>query len=154
MRTYIKAAKDAGTTYYKIPKQQLIDFMSDKYDNVWTNWLLTNNFSESIINDSWFDSSLIIDDALYYGVTDYLPIEVDGEEVYPDEALSIYEYNLDALSKYIVENTPKEILNKISEDDFVWNGVDIDKVAIDLLNEGISLQRLIYDADTLSLVES
>lgn len=150
LSTITAATEDGGTKYYKISRDDLASSMSSRYDNVWTDWLLENRFEESIIDDVLFDGSSIKGDDLYYCITDYLPIDVDGEEVNPEEALALY--SLSSLSEYIVESVPDSVLKKISEDDFNWGSVDIEDVAIALLSDGLTFSRICADAESISLV--
>lgn len=152
MRVSIKAdsAQQGGTRFYKIPKSDLIDYAWKSDGNVWIDSLLKDHFDDNILEDVMFLGSRVIDGSLYYCVSDLLPIEVDGEYVDPENALD--DYSLKDLSGYIVDPAPRSVIEKVDFDDLSFSGVDLEAMAIAILEDGESLYKLFEDADALSLV--
>lgn len=150
MKIRITAATNT-TTWYKITRDQLMRGMTD-HDNIWVQEVLSSNEPlQDLINvDSVLYGSFIENDSLYYLVTndDYIVIG-DDETVIPEDAYNDYGFN--ALSGYIVDDTPNSIVSKISGDDFAWNTFDIEEIAKSLLDVE-SFQEVVDSADDLNII--
>lgn len=150
MKIRITAATNT-TTWYKITRDQLMRGMTD-HDNIWVQEVLSSNEPlQDLINvDSVLYGSFIENDSLYYLVTndDYIVIG-DDETVIPEDAYNDYGFN--ALSGYIVNDTPDNIVSQISGDDFSWNTFDIEAIAKSLLDVE-SFQDVVDGADDLNII--
>lgn len=150
MKIRITAATNT-TTWYKITRDQLMRGMTD-HDNIWVQEVLSSNEPlQDIINvDSVLYGSFIENDSLYYLVTndDYIVIG-DDETVIPEDAYNDYGFN--ALSGYIVNDAPDNIVSQISGDDFAWNTFDIEEIAKSLLDVE-SFQDVVDSADDLNII--
>lgn len=122
------------------------------HDNIWVQEVLSSNEPlQDLINvDSVLYGSFVENDALYYLVTndDYIVIG-DDETVEPEDAYNDYGFN--ALSGYIVNDTPDNIVSQISGDDFAWNTFDIEAIAKSLLDVE-SFQDVVDGADDLNII--
>lgn len=150
MKIRITAATNA-TQWYRITRDQLMQGMTD-HDNIWVQEVLSSNEPlQDLINvDSVLYGSFIENDSLYYLVTndDYIIIG-DDENVIPEDAYNDYGFN--ALSGYIVNDTPSSIVSQISGDDFAWNTFDIEAIAKSLLDVE-SFQDVVDGADDLNII--
>lgn len=137
--------------WYKITRYQLMRSMTD-HDNIWVQEVLSSDESlQDLINvDSVSYGSFVEDDSLYYLVTngDYIIIG-DDENVDPEDAYK--DYGFDALSGYIVNDTPDNIVSQISGDDFAWSTFDIEAIAKSLLDVE-SFQGIVDGADELNII--
>ena len=122
------------------------------HDNIWVQEVLSSNEPlQDLINvDSVLYGSFIENDSLYYLVTndDYIVIG-DEETVIPEDAYNDYGFN--ALSGYIVNDAPDNIVSQISGDDFAWNTFDIEAIAKSLLDVE-SFQDVVDGADELNII--
>lgn len=122
------------------------------HDNIWVQEVLSSNEPlQDLINvDSVLYGSFIENDSLYYLVTndDYIVIG-DEETVIPEDAYNDYGFN--ALSGYIVNDAPDNIVSQISGDDFAWNTFDIEEIAKSLLDVE-SFQDVVDSADDLNII--
>lgn len=150
MKIRITAATNT-TTWYKITRDQLMRGMTD-HNNIWVQEVLSSNEPlQDLINvDSVLYGSFIENDSLYYLVTndDYIVIG-DDENVIPEDAYNDYGFN--ALSGYIVNDAPDNIVSQISGDDFAWNTFDIEAIAKSLLDVE-SFQDVVDGADDLNII--
>lgn len=150
MKIRITAATNT-TQWYRITRDQLMRGMTD-HDNIWVQEVLSSNEPlQDLINvDSVLYGSFIENDSLYYLVTndDYIVIG-DEETVIPEDAYNDYGFN--ALSGYIVNDAPDNIVSQISGDDFAWNTFDIEAIAKSLLDVE-SFQDVVDGADELNII--
>lgn len=150
MKIRVTAAENT-TKWYKITRDQLMRGMTD-HDNIWVQEVLSSNEPlQDLINvDSVLYGSFIENDSLYYLVTndDYIVIG-DDETVIPEDAYNDYGFN--ALSGYIVNDAPDNIVSQISGDDFSWNTFDIEAIAKSLLDVE-SFQDVVDGADDLNII--
>lgn len=150
MKIRITSAENT-TKWYKITRDQLMRGMTD-HDNIWVQEVLSSNEPlQNLINvDSGLYGSFVENDSLYYLVTndDYISIG-DDETVEPEDAYE--EYGFNALSGYIVDDTPNSIVSKISGEDFAWNTFDIEEIAKSLLDVE-SFQEVVDGADDINII--
>ena len=147
-REYIKSAEEPGSIWYKITREDLLNNMLWK-DNVWISERLKYYPLDDSINIEDLDGSYATEDTLYFLVTDYSPIIIDGEEIEPEEALE--EYSLKDIENYINDNPPKDIIQRITDSDISWAGIDIDTCAKDLLDIE-SFSKVVEDAQDIDLI--
>lgn len=147
-REYIKSAEEPGSIWYKITREDLLNNMLWK-DNVWISERLKYYPLDDAINIEDLDGSYATEDTLYFLVTDYSPIIIDGEEIEPEEALE--EYSLKDIENYINDNPPKDIIQRITDSDISWAGIDIDTFAKDLLDIE-SFSKVVEDAQDIDLI--
>lgn len=145
----IFSASDIGTTFYKISPED-VDRVFNKKD---TNMILKEAFKtygwEALdIDRMW--GSIIDGDYLYLCVTDGYDIEVNGEEVDPESALEMY--GVDACSDYVQDGNEDIISSHITE--YEIGDVDIDEIALSLLQSGYHFSTIVLDAEELGLINN
>ena len=131
MRKYISCkskVEDIGTHFYSATYDQVKDVLDTHDTNLFVLYAFENDGWDAIDIRKLFGSS-IIDDTLYICVTDGKDIYVQGKRVDPEAALS--EFDVTELQDYI------EPAN------------DIESIAINMLEDGISLNRLIENYNDL-----
>ena len=146
----IKDIPGLGTTYYKATLDQVIDVYLGKYENVILSFLLGTLEWDVLNFRSALYGSDVIDDVLYICVTDGMPIDVNGEEVDPEEALQ--DYDISELSEYI-KPADSEIISKYVTE-YEFNPIDIDSVAVEMLEDGYSFQEIAQSAIKIDLIEA
>lgn len=137
----VNPAQNPGTTFYSATVDDIIDAYGDVTLNAWIRQAFVDRGLDAIDYDHNLYGSAIIDDVLYICVTDGYDIEVNGEEVDPEEALS--EYTPEDLSDYIKPATAEIIRRNITEYELITP--DFESWAIDLLRDGYSFSKLVTD---------
>ena len=140
-----------GTTFYKITLDNAIDAYESTNIIVWQE-LLDNGWDAFDISKYLYGSA-IIDDVLYVCDTDGTEIAVDGfGAVEPEEALETVDIEL--LNDYIIVPDAKQIVNRlITPYDLNDELVDLDDIAIQLLEKGYSFMDILRAAKDAQLVE-
>ena len=136
-----KPAKHAGTTFYSATVDDIIDAYGDMTLNAWIRQAFVDRGLDAIDYDHNLYGSAVINDVLYICVTDGYEIEVNGEEVDPEESLS--EYTPEELSDYIEPATAEIIRRNITE--YELKTPDFESWAIDLLRYGYAFSKLVTD---------
>lgn len=138
----INAANDFqyGTTYYPVSLEQLIDTF-DNTDDIWIKYALVLYGLNGLDIEHMYGSETI-GDTLYICDTDGEDIEVDGNLVNPETALS--DYTTDQLEAYIQDPTDDDIKRLIS--DYELNIPSLNEVAIEMLQDNIDIETI---ADTI-----
>lgn len=146
----IAAASDFGTTYYAAEIDDIIDAMDDNPDtNIWVRHAIEKSGLEALnLEDSLFGSA-VIDDKLYICRTDGKDIQIAGQDVDPEKALS--DYSVEELSAYIQPSTPEIITSSITEYEIKFP--DINEAASDLLEVGHTFEELMKAATEIELLE-
>ena len=113
--TAITAAENkSGTHFYKTNAQEIIDALKEDDANVWLIAAFEQLGLDALDFDHHMWGSYVDENGnLYICVSDLEPIEVNGEEVDPEEAFE--DYSPEELSAYIEPATPKIITDRISE---------------------------------------
>lgn len=137
----VNPAQNPGTTFYSATVDDIIDAYGDVTLNAWIRQAFVDRGLDAIDYDHNLYGSAIIDDVLYICVTDGYDIEVNGEEVDPEEALS--EYTPEDLSDYIKPATAEIIRRYITE--YELKTPDFESLAIDLLRDGHTFSKLVTD---------
>ena len=146
----IQAAVDsAGTTFYEVTDEMLQDFYRDDKNIVLT-YLVRNEGLDAFDTVETAVGSAMIDGILYVCVTDGAEIDVNGELVDPEYALD--EYSLEELSDYIVPADDEVLKRFVSQ--YELRPVDLDDIAIELLNAGHSFSTIVQDAADLDLLDN
>lgn len=132
-----------GTTYYKTNLGDILNaFMSDEH-NVWIYAILDKYGYDALdIENNLFGSAIIGDD-LYICKTDGEYILVDGEYIDPENAIDYA--GVDAISDYIEDATDDIIFRYISEYELATDILDIEELAMDLIESGESFERIAND---------
>ena len=143
----------AGTIYYQIT----LDAVSDAYSEA--NCIVF----EAINLYGWsaFDigryliGSDIVDDVLYLCVTDGIDIEIDDDWsetglIDPEEALAAV--GPEVLQNYIEPATPEVILKHLTPYDLADN-IDLDEIALRLLEDGYTFNTIVSAATDAQLIE-
>lgn len=102
--------ENQGTIWYEISKDALLSAYRTKNKQIYD--CIENEGISAIDVDSMF-ASAIRDDMLYYGVTNGVGIDVDGEMIDPEFAIE--NIDIDSLRRYIEIPTNNTILKCISE---------------------------------------
>lgn len=146
MRIY---AANESTVWYQLSKSDLLNNMTDK-ENVWVEEAITENDLEDVFDLDSLDGSFVEDDRLYYLVTDEAEIEINGENVIPENAYK--ELGKDAISSYIKTGASSIIIRRITGEDIAWGKLNLEDMCKDLLDVE-SLQTIFDDARDLNIVE-
>lgn len=146
MRIY---AANESTVWYQLSKSDLLNNMTDK-ENVWVEEAITENDLEDVFDLDSLDGSFVEDDRLYYLVTDEAEIEINGENVIPENAYK--ELGKDAISSYIKTSASSSIIRRITGEDIAWGKLNLEDMCKDLLDVE-SLQTIFDDARDLNIVE-
>lgn len=136
-----KPAKHAGTTFYSATVDNIINAYGDVTLNAWIRQAFIERGLDAIDYDNNLYGSAVIDDVLYICVTDGYDIEVNGEGVNPEEALS--EYTPKELSDYIEPATAEIIRRNITEYELITP--DFESWAINMLRDGYAFSKLVTD---------
>lgn len=127
----VETTEEFGSTiFYTITESQLLKH----YDND-ENGIVRYVVSEEGFNAFDLDrmyGSQVIGDVLYLCVTDFQDIEVNGEKIYPEDALDMYDVS--ALSAYIQDGDDKIIDRYLSK--YELRPIDVNSVALDILDGG------------------
>lgn len=145
-KSSITAASNSGTTFYKTDIDQIINVLSDSNINILSLEAL-KQFKYDAIDLTCMYGSYIDGNNLYICVTDCKPINVGGELVDPEDAMS--EYKISDLKQYIQDATDDIILNHITEYEITL--VDRDNIAYNLLHNGYTFEDLYEAATDLSI---
>ncbi len=146
----IQAAVDStGTTFYEVTDEMLQDFYRDDKNIVLT-YLVRNEGLDAFDTVETAIGSAMIDGVLYVCVTDGAEIDVNGELVDPEYALD--EYSIEELSDYIVPADAEVLKRFVSQ--YELRPVDLDDIAIELLNAGHSFSTIVQDAADLDLLDN
>ena len=144
-----KLPENTGTTFYKVTEDQLLKYY-DKDKNPIARYIVSENGFNAFDLDLMYGSE-VIGDALYYCDTDGFDIEVNGQEVAPEDALD--KFGVDALTTYIKDADTDFIKRHLSSYEF--KPVNLDKVAADILDDGsitfTEMVKFAYDLDLIDL---
>lgn len=132
-----------GTTFYRVTPDQIRRYYSDD-DNIIVKYLVRNEGLQAFDIDQIYGSALIGSDA-YICVNDGEPIEVDGEEVDPEDALELFD--IEDLQEYIQDADDEIIRRYLSM--YELDEFDLDSVAIELLSAGYSFVAIAQAAEDL-----
>ena len=103
----------------------------------------------SCLNLDSLEGSLATDDTLYFLVSDYKTITVNGEEIEPEEVPTYYD--IKDIETYINTKPTPDIIKKITDSDLNWSSIDVDEFAKDLLDE-YTLENIAKDAEEIGLI--
>ena len=150
VRIPIKAAiDDQPTKFYKISKDNLIE-NSLWSDNVWFQLRIRNFDLEDALRLDSLEGSFVYEDDLYFMVSDYKAVEIDGREVEPEYLSS--EFDFDQLEQFIDFNPSKDIIRKITDLDINWKDLNVDEAAKSLIDD-YGLAKVAEDAQEVGLIE-
>ena len=138
-----------GTVYYKCTLDQIIDALSKEDENLWLQYALKEYGWKALNLDTYMFGSKIINNLLYLCKTDGYYINIDGEEVDPEEALD--EYPLDKLAAYIQDFDEGVVRSTISMYDMAV--VDLNVIAISMLEDGRDYTEITKRAIESGLIE-
>lgn len=142
---------NSGTVWYKLTKEDILNNSLWK-NNLWFRTRIEDYPLEASINLDDIDGSFVYDGALYYMVTDYDPIMLNGREVDPIDIMDM-DLSFEQLSQYVSEDVPSTVFSKITDSDINWDGIDIEDYAIKLLEDGYTLSQIAQDAVEMYLIE-
>lgn len=145
----ITSAQNTGTTWYEITRDDILK-NSLWAKNIWINYRISEYPLYEALNFKSLEGSFATEDVLYYLVTDYNTISVNGEEVEPDEASDYFEIR--DLQSYISKTDVQEQAKRITDSDISWEDVDIEEIAKELLNFN-DLESVAKDAEDIGLIE-
>ena len=148
MKVKITSAESQNTAFYRVTLQDAIDIIQRAEGNVFIIWSLTTRGWNGLDIDSMF-GSYVDGDTLYICVTDGEDLYVDGESIYPEEALK--RYGPDKLSEYI-QDADTEVITRYITPYELNTDFDLETAVIDILNENYSFQRVVDDAEDADLL--
>lgn len=138
-----------GTAYYKCTLDQVIDALSKEDENLWLVYALKEYGWKALNFDTYMFGSKVINNLLYLCKTDGYYINIDGEEVDPEEALD--EYPLDKLAAYIQDFDEDVVISTISMYDMA--AVNLNNIAISMLEDGRDYTEITKRAIESGLIE-
>lgn len=144
-----EAASTEGTVFYRI-SNKLVKQTLDNADNLIFRYLVRKNGIDAFNLDKLYGSA-VFDDDLYLCKTDGQDISVNGEEVYPEDALELY--SPEELKSYIKDGDEAIVKRELTS--YELAGFDLDEVAVELIEGGHSFVEVVeaaYDMDLLSSV--
>lgn len=144
----INAASDPGTIFYRITEDQVEDLDGD---NLFIKEAF-NMYGFNAFDLSTLYGSIVEDNVLYLCKTDGQYITVEGEEVDPEEALS--QYGVAACSSYIQDGTPDIIRRNLSGYELNKEYIDVDEIALSLLQAGHHFREIVEDADDAYVLDN
>lgn len=126
----LPTAEQAGTTFYTITESDLLKHY-DESDNPILRYVVSENgFNAFNIEDLY--GSKLVNDTLYLCVTDGDDITVNGEDVYPEDALE--DYDTSELAGYIKEGND-DIINRYLST-YELKPINLNDVAAELMKGG------------------
>ena len=147
----ITGAVETGTHFYKMTLNTVIDSLNDNDGNLWLIYALQKYGWNALDTDHNFYGSKLIDDIFYLCVTDGHEIEIN-DEIYDPEYL-LEEFDIEAMSQYIQDANDEIIHRYVTPYEMNFKVIDIDQIAIDLLNDDYSFIDIVegaHDADILN----
>ena len=123
--------EESGTVFYEITESDLLKFY-DKSDNGIMRFIVDRDGFDAFDLEQLYGSELFDDHLLYLCVTDGADIEINGEDVFPEEALA--KYTPDDLFAYIKPGNDGIIRRYLSE--YELKTYDINDVAFDMIHDG------------------
>ena len=145
----IEAATSYGTKFYRTTIDETIDALKQSNSNIWVIYMLESEGWNAIDFDNNLFGSKVIDDELFICETDGQDIQVNGHFIDPEKALE--EYDVSELSAYIQPADKDKIAKSITGYEVKIS--DVDKVAIELLDNGYSFTDVVKDAEELELLD-
>lgn len=144
-------ASNQGTVFYKITKDNLCKYNTYINENSWA-WLIVwdNDLKDSLLIDSLYGSA-IIDDTLYFCVTDNETFMIGDEEVEPE--FFIEDFDINIVEQYTTDDVPQYVYDMITDSDINTKSINIEKGAIALLQDGEDFQTIVNDAKDLGIIE-
>ena len=137
-----------STVFYTITESQLLKHY-DADDNYIVRYIVSENGFDAFEIDNMYGSKLI-GDILYLCVTDGNDIIVNGEEIFPEDALDMYD--ISALSAYIQPGDDDVIDRYVST--YELKPIDINDVAPDILDQGaVDFTEVVEWAKELDLLD-
>lgn len=136
----VQAAKNAGTTYYRIPLDKAVQALKNKKCNLFLAYELQRSGWSAIKIDEFFGSKCI-DDTLYFCVTDGQDINVGSQMLDPESALR--KIHLEHLKPYIKDADDDFISKHITEYELKMpKGKDLVNCVKMMLNEIDNFDRI------------
>lgn len=140
---------DAGTTFYHATLEDVTETLRKQDANIILRHLLDDRGFNALDFDNHFFGGGVYDDELYICITDGQDIDVDGDLIFPEDALE--EFGPEALSAYIEEATPEVIHRNVTT--YELKPFDIDEVAKNMINSGVydflDVVKAAQDADII-----
>lgn len=144
----ITAAQSIGTTFYYTTLSDVIQTLKDKSQNEILIFLLETRGWYALDFEHNLFGSYVDGDDLYLCVTDGAEIEIDGVEVYPEDAIE--EFGVDAIKPWLESATDDVITFRITE--YELRSFDIDDVALNMLNEGYHFVDIADAAEDMEII--
>lgn len=143
----IQEPEQGGTAFYLITEDELKDYFGD--ENIVMKYLVDTKGFDAFNTDDMYGSIFIDSDEFVLCVTDGYDIRVGTELVDPETALE--DYDISELDEYLKVPTDEIFRRYFSE--YELNPVDIDEVALELLQAGHHLSTIVADAKDLDLLD-
>ena len=143
----IQEPEQGGTSFYLITEDELKDYFGN--ENVVMQYLVDTKGFEAFNTDDMFGSAFLDADEFVLCVTYGYDIRVGNELVDPETALE--DYDISELDEYVKVPTDEIFRRYFSE--YELNPVDMDEIALELLQAGHHLSTIVADAKDLDLFE-
>lgn len=146
---YITAANSLGTQFVHATLDDVIRALkNDHKSNEILIYLLERDGFYALDFDNNFYGGYADDDNIYICITDGEDIEVEGELVYPEDAID--KFGVDAVADYTREATEHDITFRITG--YELKPFSMEDVAIDMLNDGYSFNAICDAADDIGIL--
>lgn len=153
----ISAAENEGTSIYVISAEYIKNFLTEQANNSNSSEYLFISaayeiYGLGIFNEALFYGSLFERDTIYLLDTDGKDVYMGNEEYDPEELLE--KFDIEDLQNFIRDVNDDDVMKRyFTEYEVNWAKIDIEYVAISLLNEGKSLQDVVQSAQECGLLE-
>ena len=135
-----------GTAFYAVTEDQLKDYYKDEENGVIR--YLVEEYGFDVFDLEKLYGSATIDGVLYICDTDGVPIEVDGQEVDPEDALETF--SIDELAYYIIDADDSIIKRYLTDHELAE--FNIDEVAYSMISGVDTFSDVVRWIDELGLL--
>lgn len=145
------AALETGTHFYTVTLPDLIDSLNENEGNIWLIYALQEYGWNALDTDHNFYGSAIVDDIFYLCVTDGHEIEINNKLEDPETVIE--EFGINAIANYLSEISDDIIHRYITPYEMNFNQIDINNLAIRMLEDDytfLDLVKYAKDADIVS----
>lgn len=151
----ISAAENEGTSIYVISAEYIKNFLTEQANNSNSSEYLFISaayeiYGLRIFNQDVFYGSLFEGDTVYLLDTDGKDVYISNEDYDPEELLE--KFDIEDLQNFIRDVDNDVMKRYFTEYEVDWSKIDIEDVAISLLNEGKSLQDVVQSAQECGLL--
>ena len=139
---------DSGTIFYKATEDELKKLIKDGKNNEIVKFIIDNNGVYAINEDKLYGGTITDDGDVYICVTDGKDIQIDGDPVFPEEAIETY--SVEDIADYVKPMT-EEIAHRYITD-YELKPFDIDEIAKKMMEQGYTFLDIVKAASDLEII--